>query len=394
MNMTVNTNGKKIVRFGVIGCGLMGKEFASAAARWCHLQHIDFQPVIVAVCDANPTAAQWFADHVPTVQLTTADYKELLASPDVDAVYCAVPHNLHAELYTDIIASGKHLLAEKPFGIDAHANDRILQAIRNNPDVLVRCSSEFPFFPGAMQIVKWVEEKRFGRIIEVEAGFWHSSDLDPTKPINWKRRIATNGEYGCMGDLGMHVVHLPMRFGWKPSSVRSLLSKVMTERPDGKGGMAPCETWDNAILACEVKTEEQQFPMMLSMKRIAPGHANTWFIRITGTDFSAEFSTKNPKQVASLPYEPGGEQAWHVVDVNYRSAYSTITGGIFEFGFSDSILQMWAAFCDEVVHRDQMQQSFHCATPEEAADSHKLFSAALESQRCGDTIPLSWGDTN
>ncbi len=380
----------KRIRFGVIGCGLMGKEFASAAARWCHLAGVDFAPVITTVCDANPAAAEWFAAQVPSVVATTTDYKELLARDDVDAVYCAVPHNLHAELYADIIAAGKHLLAEKPFGIDAAANSRIMEAIRQHPDVLVRCSSEFPFFPGAMQIVKWVEEGRFGHILEVEAGFWHSSDLDPTKPINWKRMVAMNGEYGCMGDLGMHVVHLPFRFGWKPSSVRALLSNVMETRPDGKGGTALCETWDNAILACDVKTEDQQFPMVLSMKRIAPGHANTWFIRINGTRFSAEYSTKNPKQVSSLPYEPGGLQAWHTVDVPYKSAYSTITGPIFEFGFSDSILQMWAAFCDEIANRGRMLQPFRCATPEEAAASHRLFTAALQSQREASTVPLVW----
>lgn len=268
-----------------------------------------------------------------------------------------------------------------------------MAAVRANPGVVVRCSSEFPYFPGAQQIVRWVEEGRFGRIIEVEAGFWHSSDLDPLKPINWKRRIATNGEYGCMGDLGLHVLHLPMRFGWWPASVRALLTKIVDERPDGQGGMAPCETWDNAILACEAETADQRFPMVLSTKRIAPGHANTWFIRIQGTAFSAEYSTKNPKQVASLPYEPGGTQAWHVADVPYRSAYGTITGGIFEFGFSDSILQMWAAFCDEVVHgKDGMLQPFACARPEEAAGSHRLFTAALQSHCSGATVPLDWGD--
>jgi predicted dehydrogenase len=156
--------------------------------------------------------------------------------------------------------------------------------------------------------------------------------------------------------------------------------------------MAPCETWDNAILACDVKTDDQQFPMLLSMKRIAPGHANTWFIRIQGTELSAEFTTKNPKQVASLPYTPGGQQAWHTVDAPYKSAYGTITGGIFEFGFSDSILQMWAAFCDELANRDGMRQTFRCATPEEAAGSHRVFTAALQSQRSGETVAIDWGN--
>ena len=64
------------------------------------------------------------------------------------------------------------------------------------------------------------------------------------------------------------------------------------------------------------------------------------------------------------------------------SAYPTITGAIFEFGFSDAILQMWAAFLDELVHgREGMRQPFHCATPEEAALTHRLFTAALASQR-------------
>ena len=41
---------------------------------------------------------------------------------------------------------------------------------------------------------------------------------------------------------------------------------------------------------------------------------------------------------------------------------------------------MWAAFCDELVHGDDMQQPLSCATPLEAAQTHTIFSAALESQ--------------
>ncbi|HLV02349.1 MAG TPA: Gfo/Idh/MocA family oxidoreductase [Acidobacteriota bacterium] len=377
---------RRVIRFGVIGAGLMGREFASAAARWCHLLNLNFQPEIVAVCDLNEQATAWFSDNVPSVKNVTTDYREILADSDVEAVYCAVPHNLHEEMYIEIIRSGKHLFGEKPFGIDLKANQAILEVIREHPDVLVRCSSELPFFPGALQISRWIEEERFGQIIEAEAGFWHSSDLNPQKPINWKRQVATNGEYGVMGDLGMHVLHVPLRYGWTPRSVRSLLSNIIKERPDGAGNMVPCETWDNATLACDVQRDGQEFPLILSTKRIAPGHNNTWFIRIWGTEFSAEFSTLYPKQVRYLPYQPGGEQAWHVLDTPYKSAYASITGGIFEFGFSDAILQMWAAFCDELVNGPDVP--FGCVRPEETAVSHKLFTAALESQRTGTTVAL------
>lgn len=371
----------KTVNFGVIGAGLMGREFASAAARWCHLEGVSARPRIVAVADPNPQAHEWFSKNFDIPQLT-ADARELLANPEVDAVYIAVPHDLHEELYIAALEAGKHLFAEKPFGIDLPTAERIMAAVRAHPELLVRCSSEFPFFPGAQRFATMAAEGAFGKIIEVRAGFLHSSDLDPNKPINWKRRIATNGEYGCMGDLGLHVLHLPLRFGFRPKNVRALLSKIVEERPDGRGGMAPCETWDNALLACE---SEAGFPMLFETKRISPGDVDTWYIRIEGTDQSVEFSTKRPKTLRKLPYTPGGEQAWHETDLGSASAYPTITGGIFEFGFSDAILQMWAAFLDELAGN---QPRFRCATPEEALASHRLFTAALESQRTGATVAV------
>ena len=305
----------------------------------------------------------------------------MLARDDVDAVYCAVPHHLHEQLYTDIIKAGKHLLGEKPFGIDKEANTRINEVIAAHPDVLVRCSSEFPFYPGAFKIVrKRFRKERFGRIIEVEAGLLHSSDLNPDKPINWKRMIQYNGEYGCMGDLGMHVLHIPLRFGWQPENIYAQLSNIVTERPDGKGGTAPCETWDNATLAGDVTADGYTFPILLHTKRIAPGETNTWFLRVHGTETSMEFSTKYPKTLKTLEYR-GGVQTWQHLDLGYESAYTTITGHIFEFGFPDAILQMWAAFCDEVAHgKDGMKQPFTCVTPAEAAHSHDIFTAALASQ--------------
>jgi len=366
------------IRFGIIGCGLMGREFASAAARWKHLLRMSARPEIVAVSDVNPDAMEWFE-----APFATSNYRELLAREDVDAVYVAVPHNLHEQIYCDVIRAGKHLFAEKPFGIDLDAATKIIECMQEHPDVTVRCSSEFPFFPAAQRIVKMVNEGAFGKIIEVRAGFCHSSDMDPLKPINWKRQVATCGEYGCMGDLGLHVLHLPLRFGFDPLNVRALLSKIIEVRPDGKGGMAPCETWDNAILACE---SSQGFPMILETKRISPGDTNSWYISIYGTANSAEFTTKQPKTLRTMPYTQGQNQTWREEDLGYTSAYPTITGGIFEFGFPDAILQMWASFVDELAGNEP---KFRCATPDETLASHRLFTAALESYKTSQVVALA-----
>ncbi len=389
----MNADAQKVVRFGVIGCGLMGREFASAAARWLHLTEMDAKPEIVAVCDTNPKLTEWFTQNLGSVKQSTSDYLELLRNPDVDAVYCAVPHNLHAKLYVDIIRAGKHLLGEKPFGMDAAQNAEIVRALQERPELIVRCSSEFPFYPAVQRVFDWAKSDRFGRIIEVEAGFHHSSDLDPEKPINWKRIIAINGEYGVMGDLGFHTCHIPFRLGWLPKDVRAVLSNIVTERPDGRGNRVPCETWDNATLLTTVSTaqpnlERYEFPMTLSMKRIAPGETNTWFLRVVGTEFSAEFSTKRPKTLRFLEYKRGQPQAWQELELGYESVYPAITGHIFEFGLCDAIQQMWAAFVDEVSGNSPR---FQCATPAETALSHALFSAALESQATRQAVSLNPG---
>ncbi|MCA9894176.1 MAG: Gfo/Idh/MocA family oxidoreductase [Anaerolineae bacterium] len=363
--------------------GLMGREFGSAVGRWMHLLDLDFAPVITGICDVNPDLFGWFTSNFNTISVQTTNYHDLLASDEIDAIYCAVPHNLHQQVYTDIIQAGKHLLGEKPFGIDRSANDAINQAIDAHPDVIVACASEFPFYPGAQEVIKAIRANSFGTIIDVEVGFLHSSDINPDKPINWKRMIDINGEYGCMGDLGLHPLHIPLRFGWKPKNVRALLSNIVTERYDKTGNRVPCETWDNATLACEVESAEYgNFPMTVKTYRIAPGETNTWYINVYGTQNSIRFSTRYPKSLYTLSYQSGGKQLWSEESLGYSSSYPTITGGIFEFGFPDSILQMWAAFCDELVNgREGMSQPFYCATPQEAAQHHAILTAALESQK-------------
>lgn len=377
---------ERVVRFGLIGGGLMGREFASAIARWVHLADIGARPELVAVCDTSPDVLAWYERLDPPPRLSH-DYRELVDAADVDAVYCAVPHALHEEIYTAVLVAGKHLLGEKPFGIDLRANGAINRAIP--PGVLARCSSELPFFPGGQAVARWIAERRFGRVLEVRSKFLHSSDLDPGKSINWKRIAAVNGAYGCMGDLGLHALHLPLRAGWAPVNVRAILSDVFTERPGPDGRLVPCDTWDNAVLLCEAEDDHHPFPLRIEAKRIAPGETNTWSIEVDGTEGSIAFTSKLPKTLRRMDYAPGGPQEWRVLDLGSESAYPTITGSIFEFGFSDTILQMWAAFLDELAHgRDGMRQPFHCATPQEVAMTHRLFTAALRSQEQRAVVPV------
>ena len=361
-------------RIGIIGGGLMGREVASALSRWFVLDQHPVQPELLAVCDPVESRREWFR-RVPMVKLFTAGHHELLASPEIEVVYVAVPHNLHEQICLDVLKSGKDLFAEKPFGIDLKAARAIAEAAKNLKR-FVRCSSEFPFLPGGQRAFQIASEGKLGRLLEVRAGFLHSSDLDPDKPANWKRQAKTCGEIGVMGDLGLHVVHIPFRLGWKPKHVYAQLQKFYPQRPDGTGGLAPCDTWDNATLHAGVEIEGHEVPIRFEMKRLAPGETNTWFIEILGTDGGVKYTTKEPKTLWT--FQRGREQSWLRTDLGFHGPFTTITGGIFEPGFPDCFLQMWAAFLAERVGK--LEGRFGCVTPEEAVWSHRLFAAALRSQ--------------
>lgn len=89
-----------------------------------------------------------------------------------------------------------------------------------------------------------------------------------------------------------------------------------------------------------------------------------------------------------MRYDPGGAQTWQVEDLGYQPLFPAITGGIFEFGFTDAIQQMWAAFVDELAGGDA--RGFPCAMPDEAAAHHAILTAALTAGTEGRVVPVEY----
>jgi predicted dehydrogenase len=370
------------VGVGIVGGGLMGREAAVAFARWFALDRFPVRPELVAVCDVSTDVLDWFRQ-IPSVRLLTTELGQLLAREDVDVVYVAVPHHLHEEVYLAVLRAGKDLMAEKPFGIDLGAARRV-RAEAASRGRFLRVSSEFPFWAGAQRAYDSARSGELGTIIGVRTGLLHSSDMDPAKPINWKRQARFCGEPGVMGDLGLHVAHLPLRLGWKPSLVYSQLQKIYPTRPDGKGGRAACDTWDNAVLHCTSHIGGLDVPVMLEMKRMAPGDSNTWYLEILGTEMGVRYSTKEPKTL--WKYRRADGQSWSRSDLPFGGPFRTVTPGIFETGMLDTLQQMWAAFFAE--RAGQLGGLFGCATAEEAVASQELWAAALASHSSKAAVAL------
>jgi hypothetical protein len=124
--------------------------------------------------------------------------------------------------------------------------------------------------------------------------------------------------------------------------------------------------------------------MTLEMKRLAPTETNTWIFEVLGTDRGVRFSTKEPKTLCT--YVRDKEQSWVRTDLGFDMPFKAITGGIFEPGFPDILMQMWASFLAE--RAGLLGDRFGCATPDEAVSQHELWAAALASQRDQSVVSL------
>ena len=173
-----------------------------------------------------------------------------------------------------------------------------------------------------------------------------------------------------------------MRLGFRVDSVSAQLANLGPQRPCGDG-FAPCETYDNAILLCGAHNAAgDRFPMVMEMKRMAPGCTNTVEYEIYGLDGSAKFSTEDANAVWYTRNQ-GREQAWSRLMLGQKTLFPVITGGIFEFGFSDDMLQMFAAFIAELCGEPC---AFGCFRPDEALLSHQLLTGALRAYETGSVV--------
>ncbi len=65
------------------------------------------KPEIIAICDKNENLFDWYTQNFSSITKTTTDHLELLENGEVEAIYCAVPHSLHKDIYIDIIRARK-----------------------------------------------------------------------------------------------------------------------------------------------------------------------------------------------------------------------------------------------------------------------------------------------
>ncbi len=197
------------LRFGICGLGFMGQG---------HLVRVRVHPdaELVAVCDrdADRRAGKWgtglgnldYGDGidgppVPPTARKYADWQELTADPDIDAVLIALPTALHADVTVAALETGKHVLCEKPMGVRAADCDRMIQAQEASSRTLMIAQC-IRFWPHYELIQRYIAEGRIGKVRF--AALRRDSSPPDYSADNWLMDAAQSG--GGFLDLHVHDV--------------------------------------------------------------------------------------------------------------------------------------------------------------------------------------------
>lgn len=183
------------VRWGVISTGNIGVQKVIPAMQ--RGQYVDF--VAVSSRDAAKAGAVASQLGIPKAY---GSYEALLAAPDIDAVYISTPNHLHVTWAIKALQAGKHVLCEKPIGLDATEAETLLAESRRHPSLKIMEAFMYRHHPQWVKTVAAIRQGRIGTVRTVQSVFAYRN-MDPA---NVRNRADIGG--GGLMDIGCYNVSL------------------------------------------------------------------------------------------------------------------------------------------------------------------------------------------
>jgi predicted dehydrogenase len=167
---------------------------------------------VVAIASRDGARAREIADRLG-IPRAYASYDELLADPEVDAIYNPLPNSMHAEWTIACAAAGKPILCEKPLAVDAAQAQRMIDAARSH-GVLLMEAFMYRFHPQHARVRELIDAGAIGEPRFVRSGFTFS--LEPLDRKNVRLQSDLAG--GALMDVGCYCVNASrMLFAQEPA---------------------------------------------------------------------------------------------------------------------------------------------------------------------------------
>jgi predicted dehydrogenase len=183
------------VRWGTLSTAKIGIEKVIPAmqlGKYCE---------ITAIASRNLDNAQAAAMQLG-IPKAYGSYEELLADPEVDAIYNPLPNHLHVPWSIKALEAGKHVLCEKPIGLTAAEGQQLLDVAKKHPELKVMEAFMYRHHPQWQRAKQLVAEGNIGELHTIQT-FFSYYNLDP----NNIRNMADIGGGGLM-DIGCYCISL------------------------------------------------------------------------------------------------------------------------------------------------------------------------------------------
>lgn len=207
-------------RIGILGAAAIVPEALTRPARTVP------EAQIVAIAARDPKRAEAFArkHHIPHVHQT---YSDLLADPDIDAIYNPLPNSLHAEWTIRALQAGKHVLCEKPFASNTREAEKMAR-VAHEAGLVLSEAFAYRYHPLTTRVKEIIAHEELGRIKHIEAQFCFF--LPITNNIRFKYELAG----GALMDCGCYPVSLIRYLAQAEPTVHRAQAQLFAPQVDHK----------------------------------------------------------------------------------------------------------------------------------------------------------------
>ncbi|HWF19022.1 MAG TPA: Gfo/Idh/MocA family oxidoreductase [Verrucomicrobiae bacterium] len=286
----------KTLRVGMIGHRFMGKAHSNAWRQAPRFFPLKANAEMVTICGRDAAAVE--AARVQFGwQHASADWRDVVNSPDIDIIDVTTPNESHAEISIAAAKAGKHVLCEKPLAMSVKQAEEMVAAVKKSGVVNMICHN-YRRIPAIAQAKKMIDEGVLGRIYHFRARYGQDWASSPDVPLIWRMQKGASGS-GALGDLNAHIIDLGRYLVGEFKEVCGMMDTFIKERPllssakgtgigGGKTGkaMGKVTVDDSAVFIGHFTNGAVA---NLEATRFAPGRKNHIEIEINGSKGSFFF---------------------------------------------------------------------------------------------------------
>src|SRR4051812_7378145 len=208
------------IRWGVLSTAKIGREKVIPATQRSQLGSV------AAIASRELAHAKDVASKLG-VERAYGSYDDLLADPDIDAVYIPLPNHMHVPWSLRAIAAGKHVLCEKPIGLSVIEAEELVDGAAARPELKVMEAFMYRFHPQWQTARQLVQSGRIGALRTIHTQFSYFND----DPLNIRNQRGIGG--GALMDIGCYPISLSrFLFGGEPVRVMSHIEADPTMQVD------------------------------------------------------------------------------------------------------------------------------------------------------------------